>query len=66
MKIFMEHWLDRWIQFLTFIGPRIANIFAEYNQQEGDRGSTVVKVLCYRSVGRWFDPSMCHWNFSLT
>jgi len=23
----------------------------------GDRGSTVVKVLCYNSEGRWFDPS---------
>ena len=22
----------------------------------GDRGSTVVKVLCYKSEGRWFDP----------
>ena len=32
----------------------------------GDRGSTVVKVLCYKSEGRWFDPSRCHWNFSLT
>ena len=31
-----------------------------------DRGSTVVKVLCYKSAGRWFDPSWCHWNFSLT
>jgi len=31
-----------------------------------DRGSTVVKVLCYKSEGRWFDPSLCHWNFSLT
>ena len=31
-----------------------------------DRGSTVVKVLCYKSEGRWFDPSWCHWNFSLT
>ena len=29
----------------------------------GDRGSTLVKVLCYKSEGRWFDPS---WNFSLT
>jgi len=28
----------------------------------GDRG----KVLCYKSEGRWFDPSWCHWNFSLT
>ena len=32
----------------------------------GDRGSTVVKVLCYKSRGRWFDPSWCHWNFSFT
>ena len=31
----------------------------------GDRGGTVVKVLCYKSEGRWFDPSWCHWNFSL-
>ena len=23
----------------------------------GHRGSTVVKVLCYKSEGRWFDPS---------
>jgi hypothetical protein len=32
----------------------------------GDSGSTVVKVLCYKSEGRWFDPNWCHWNFSLT
>ena len=32
----------------------------------GDRGGTVVKVLCYKSEGRWFDPSWCQWNFSLT
>jgi len=32
----------------------------------GDCGGTVVKVLCYNSEGRWFDPSWCHWNFSLT
>ena len=32
----------------------------------GDRGSTEVKVLCYNSEGRWFDPSWCQWNFSLT
>ena len=23
----------------------------------GDHGSTVFKVLCYKSEGRWFDPS---------
>ena len=29
----------------------------------GDRGSTVVKVLCYNSEGRWFDPGWCQWIF---
>ena len=29
----------------------------------GDRGSTVVKVLCYKSEGRCFDPSWCQWIF---
>jgi len=28
------------------------------------RGRSVVKVLCYKSEGRWFDPSWCHWNLS--
>jgi len=23
----------------------------------GDRSDTVVKVLCYKSGGRWFDPA---------
>jgi hypothetical protein len=32
----------------------------------GDRSGTVVKVLCYKSEGLWFDPRWCHWNFSLT
>ena len=32
----------------------------------GDRGGAVVKVLCYKSEGRWIDPSWCHWNFTLT
>jgi hypothetical protein len=29
-------------------------------------GGTVVKVLCYKSGGHWFDSRWCHWNFSLT
>ena len=29
----------------------------------GDRGSTVVEVLCYKSEGRWFDPSWRQWIF---
>jgi len=32
----------------------------------GDRSSTVVKVLCYKFEGGWFDPSWCqcifHWH----
>ena len=32
----------------------------------GDRSSTVVKVRCHKSEGRWFDSRWCHWNFLLT
>ena len=31
-----------------------------------DRGSTAIKVLRYKSEGRWFDSRWCHYNFSLT
>ena len=31
-----------------------------------DRGGTVIKVLCYKSEGPWFDSRWCHCNFSLT
>jgi hypothetical protein len=27
-----------------------------YDSDTGDRGDTVVKLLCYKSEGRWFDP----------
>jgi hypothetical protein len=30
--------------------------------KKGDRGSTVVKVLCYKSEGRWFDPFRSHYG----
>ena len=29
----------------------------------GGRGSTMVKVLYYKSEGRWFDPSWFQWIF---
>ena len=32
----------------------------------GDRGGTVVKMLLYKSEGRWFDSRWFHWNFSFT
>jgi len=28
-----------------------------------DRGSTVVKVLCYKSEVHWFDPGWCQLIF---
>jgi len=34
-----------------------------YTSNVVDRGSTVAKVLCYKSDGRWFDPSWCQWIF---
>ena len=40
--------------------------FILYIPISGDRRSTVVKVLCYKSEGLWFDPSWCYWNFSWT
>jgi len=33
---------------------------------EEDRGSSVVKVLRYKSEDHWLDSRSCHWNFSLT
>jgi len=41
-------------------------IFSTFTYLRGDRGSTVVKVLCYKSEGLCFDSRWCHWNFSLT
>ena len=35
------------------------------NLVAGDRGGTVVKVLCHKSEGRWFDSRWCHWNFPI-
>jgi len=38
-------------------------ILKNLSHTQGDCGNTVVKVLCYRSEGRWFDPSWCQWIF---
>ena len=48
-----EDGADRW-------SPNFGNQLPTYG------GGTVVKVLCHKSEGRWFDPRWCHWNFSLT
>ena len=46
--------------------PVAVVLLCVYINTNGARGGTVVKVLCYKSEGRWFDPSWCHWNFSFT
>jgi len=47
---FDRHWI---------IIREVYTLFAKLLRRFGDRGSTVVKVLCYKSEGRWFDPSWC-------
>jgi len=42
---------------------RKINIFSVVRYTIGDRGSTVGKIVYYKSVGRWFDPSWCQWIF---
>jgi len=55
-----------YIYLFTFLAPYYPDFVLVQKRILGDRGGTVVKVLCYKSEGRWFDPSWCHWNFSLT
>ena len=57
--------LLEWKVFRTKV-VKLQQIFYVPLSLSGDRGGTVVKVLCYKSEGRWFDPKWCHWNFSLT
>jgi len=35
-------------------------IVCVYVSLSGNRGSTVVKLLCYKSEGGWFDSRWCH------
>ena len=42
------------------------NTLSIYWGVKGDRGSTVAKVLRYKSECHWFDSRWCHWNVSLT
>ena len=47
-----------------FVEERI--FFFVWYWESVDRGGTVLKVLCYKPEGRWFDPSWCqlifHWH----
>jgi len=66
--------LDTWDRNGSTSGPNAWQIYDDYvcmyvfiyvcmYTHGGDRGSAVVKVLCYKSKGRWFDPSWCQWIF---
>ena len=48
-----------------YCGVEMRGVHLRYCIIGGDRGGTVVKALRYKSEGCWFDPSWCHWNFSL-
>ena len=52
--------------YFAYKGLMISTLINKHTKRKGDRGGTVVKVLCYKSEGRWFDSRWCHWNFSLT
>ena len=56
----ISHLLCEYVLLLnTNVFKLISNLF----QALGYRGSSVVKVLCYKSEGRWLDPSWSYWNF---
>ena len=46
-----------------WMGVQVKMYYVLILSSGGDRGGTVVKVLCYKSEGRWFDSRWCHWNF---
>ena len=64
--VYVMHYICKAVNHIMLLQfPVIPLTLCIYNSP-GDRGSSVVKVLCYKSEGRWFDPSWSHWNFSLT
>jgi hypothetical protein len=48
-----------YIIYLYITTSHLSFVFSSF----GDRGSTVVKALHYKSEGRWFDPRCCHGIF---
>jgi len=43
----------------NFTALKLKDLLLNTIDSFGDRGGTVVKVLCYRPEGRWFDPNWC-------
>ena len=44
-------------------GGRCVRLATYHHPVPLSRGSTVVKVLCFKSEGCWFNPSWCQWIF---
>ena len=62
---FEEVWVQSQVRPPEISGGKI-DICADFYPSTsvfGDRGGTVVKVLCYKLEGRWFDPSWFQWIF---
>jgi len=66
LAVFVISGFRRSVYEIFFFYDVTQRILVGADDSDGDRGSKVVQVLCYKSEGRWFDPSWCHWNFSLT
>jgi hypothetical protein len=55
-----------WLLLLFHFLTRLVKWITTEDEAGTADGGTVVKVLRYKSEGRWFDYRLCHWNFSLT
>jgi hypothetical protein len=55
-----------WYRNVIFAGIVIIFYSFIYTSKGTADGVTVVKVLRYKSEGRWFDSRWCHWIFPLT
>jgi hypothetical protein len=62
LKLMQMSTIQLFLKSLIFI-----NVFIILSECLGTAdGGTVVKVLPYKSEGRWFNSRWYHWNFSLT
>ena len=52
-----------WVWIYRRVRPGIIPYDMKVPEEGGDRGGTVVKVLCYKSEGHLFDARWCQWIF---
>ena len=52
--------------FLDIFKQKFVLSLCQISPTKSQYANTVVKLLCYKSEGRWFDSRWYHWNFSLT